>query len=453
MTFDPRLGGKLNSIIMGAGLVALAVLLAWVSIRYPHESDWTRNGRHSLAPASHEVLTRIEGALTVTAYAREQEDLRNAIKRFIARYQRQKPDIYLHFVNPDAVPDEARELGVNTNGELIVHYRGRSENVRPGSEEVFTNALQRLLRGNEIWVAFIEGHGERNPLGKSNHDLGEWGRQISNRGFKIQPLNLARTRAIPDNTSVLVIAGPLVNYLAGEVELILNYLARGGNLLWLAEPNNLYGLEALAAYLEIEFPRGSVIDFAGQMVGIDDPRIALVTEQLYPDHPALAGFRFTTLFPMAAMVSTDEDSKWKARTLLSTATHTWLETGDLSGDVGFDEEVDTRGPLNIAVSLEREVEPAASNKTGSQRIIVAGDGDFLANTYIGNSGNLELGVRLMNWLSNEDSFISIPANYARDTQLEISQLTAGIMGFGFLIALPALLLGTGGFIWWRRKNL
>ncbi len=453
MAFDTRLGSKLNTIIMGVALVVLAGLLAWLSIRYPHTSDWTRNGRHSLSDASVEVLARVDGELTITAYAREQEDLRSAIKRFIARYQRHKPDIHLHFVNPDAIPDETRELGINTNGELIIHYQGHSENVRPGSEEVFTNALLRLLRGDEKWVAFIEGHGERNPLGNSNHDLGEWGRQISNRGFKIQPLNLARTRAVPDNTAVLVIAGPLVNYLAGEVELILNYLARGGNLLWLAEPNNIYGLDAIAAYLGIEFPRGSVIDFASQLVGIDDPRITLITEQLYTDHPILAGFSFSTLFPMATAITAKEDNKWNVRPLIGTGTHTWLETGELDGDVGFDENTDIRGPLNIAVSLEREVESESPGNSRTQRIIVVGDGDFLANTYIGNSGNLELGIRLLNWLSNDENFISIPANYARDTQLEISQLTAGIMGFGFLIVLPAMLLGIGGMIWWRRKNL
>jgi len=84
---------------------------------------------------------------------------------------------------------------------------------------------------------------------------------------------------------------------------------------------------------------------------------------------------------------------------------------------------------------------------------VTGDGDFLANTYIGNSGNLELGIRLINWLSSDDDFISIPVKFTQDEQLDISQLTAGILGFGFLIVLPLLLLGAGGIIWWRRKNL
>ena len=453
MAIDNRFATRLNSIIMALALVLLAGLLAWLSMRYPAVYDWTRSGRHSLATASVQVLARMQDELTITAYAREQEDLRNAIRRFVARYQRVKANIHLHFVNPDAVPDEARAQGINANGELALHYQGRSENVRPGSEELFTNALQRLLRGNDRWLAFVEGHGERNPLGKSNHDLGEWGHQVSNRGFKIQPINLARTQAIPDNTTVLVIAGPLVDYLPGEVELILNYLARGGNLLWLAEPNNLYGLDALAKYLGIEFPKGAVIDFAGRLVGINDPRIVLETEKLYGDHPALKDFSFTTLFPMATMIKTHDAGNWKVRPLITTGTHTWQETGELRGDVSFDAGKDSRGPLNIAVSLERKLKADQPGGPKQQRIIVVGDGDFLSNTYIGNSGNLDLGMRLINWLSSDDNFISIPAKYAQDTQLDISQLSAGIMGFGFLIVLPLLLLGAGTIIWWRRKHL
>lgn len=438
---------------MALALVALAGLLAWLSIRYPVEYDWTRNGRLSLSEASVQVLSRVKGELNVTAYARLQEGLRGAIRRFVARYQRTKPDIHLHFVNPDAVPDEARAQGINENGELVLHYQGRSENVRPGSEEAFTNALQRLLRSGDRWLAFVDGHGERNPLGKSNHDLGEWGRQISNRGFKIQPLNLSQTQAIPDNTTVLVIAGPVVDYLPGEVGLIINYLARGGNLLWLAEPGNIHGLDALADYLGIEFPRGMVIDSAGRLVGINDPRIVLETASLYGNHPALKGFKFTTLFPMVTMIKTHTSGNWKVRPLISTGAHTWQEKGELKGDVGFDSGTDIRGPLNIAVSLERKLSADQPGGPRQQRVVVVGDGDFLSNTYIGNSGNLELGMRLINWLSNDDNLISIPVKYAQDTQLELSQLSAGILGFGFLIILPVLILGAGGLIWWRRKHL
>lgn len=445
---------QFNSIFMGLLLLVLTGLLAWLSTRYTYEADWTRNAKHTLSEASKQMLAGIEGPLQITAYAREREELRTAIKKFIGRYQRIKSDIELRFINPDVVPDEIRILGINVNGELLIKYQGKTEHVRSGSEQEFTNALQRLLRGSERWLAFIEGHGERSSVGKANHDISEWSSQLSSRGFKFQPVNLAQS-SIPDNTSVLIIAGPLVSLLQGEVEHILNYLAKGGNLLWLGEPGEMHGLEPVAHYLGIEFLQGAVVDFASHLVGINDPTITLLTEKLYASHAALEKFSFATLFPMATAIATDKASGWKVKPLLTTAEHTWQERGELKGEIGFDKDTDIRGPLAIALSLERELEQTDGDELviKQQRIIVTGDGDFLSNTYVGNSGNMELGIRLINWLTHDDNFISIPVHTAEDLQLNLPPMIAGILGIGFLIVLPLVFACTGVFVWWRRKNL
>lgn len=85
--------------------------------------------------------------------------------------------------------------------------------------------------------------------------------------------------------------------------------------------------------------------------------------------------------------------------------------------------------------------------------MVIGDGDFLANTYLGNAGNLDLGLRLFNWLTFDDQFIDIPAKTASDRKLQLTENTVMVMGFGFLVILPLLLIATGIFIWRRRKSL
>ncbi len=435
-------------------IIFLSGLLGWLSTRYPWELDWTHNGRHTLSEASQEVLSRMTGPIEITAYARDEVNLREVIKKIVARYQRVKPDITLRFVNPDAVPDEVRNLGVSINGEMIIRYQEHSEHVQSGNEEDFTNTLQRLARGSQRWLAFIEGHGERHPLGQANHDLSQWVQQLRNRGFKIQPLNLADIQTIPDNTQVLVIASPQVDLLPGETALITNYLERGGNLLWLADLGELHGLNNLAEQLHINFRPGVIIDFAGKLLGIDDPTIVLMTSSMYPPHPAMSEFSYTTLFPTATAVITEENDTWQSKPLLSSGDHTWVETGSLEGEVGYDEGDDQIGPLDFGISLERELElPEGENLARKmQRIVVITDGDFVSNTYVDNSGNLEIGIRLVNWLSGDDDFISIPAKIATDTQLELSPVTAGIIGFGFVLVLPVVLLGTGMTIWWRRKN-
>jgi len=457
ITAKSRLHSRMNSYLMMLLIICLAGLLGWLSTRYSLEMDWTQTGRHTLSDTSKEVLARMPEQIEITAYALEEGNIRDAVKKIVGRYQRVKPDIVLHFINPVAVPDEVRNLGITEPIELVARYQGRIENIkRFYNEEAFSNALQRLARDAEHWLAFVKGHGERNPLGKANHDLGSWVQHLNNRGFRVQPINLANIQSVPENTRTLIIAGPQTNYLPGENALILDYIKRGGNLLWLLDPGDIHGLEPVAETLSMQPQPGTIIDFAGKFTGLDDPTIVLITESMFPPHAATNKFLYTVFFPSATAIQINANENWQFKSLLSTGKHTWLETGELSGEVGFDEATDRRGPLELGISLEREVEIENDDGeiiTKQQRIIILGDGDFLSNTYLENSGNLELGIRIINWLSSDDDFISIPARIARDTNLELSPIASGIIGFGFLIVLPLSLLSLGMTIWWRRRRL
>jgi predicted transporter len=92
------------------------------------------------------------------------------------------------------------------------------------------------------------------------------------------------------------------------------------------------------------------------------------------------------------------------------------------------------------------------DKKTQQRIIIIGDGDFLSYATIGNVGNLDMGLRMVLWLIHEDRFIDIPAKTATDKSLQLIQTAIAVIGFGFLIIIPILLIGTGFFIWRKRKQ-
>lgn len=444
-----RLQSRFHSLVSLVLLIAVFALVAWASTQYSFEQDWTRSGRHTLSEASRQVLSELEKPIRITAYARDDKPLRDALRSFIERYRRAKADISLEFVNPDVVPDETRELGISVNGELIVHYGERSEHVKQITEESLTNAMRRLARNAERWLVFMEGHGERNPLGDGNHDLGVWAQQLRNSGYRIQPVNLNEVQALPDNTSVLVLAGPQVDLFPGEVRELREYLEAGGNLLWLADQGASHGLETLTELLPVTFPEGTVVDFAGQLLGIDDPSMVVTTPSLYGDHTVVDEFEFTTLYPTAGVVAadSDDDGDWTIEPLVNSGDHTWLETGPLEGEVSFDEGVEREGPLPLGVALSRTL-----NDSKEQRIVVMGDGDFLANTYVSNGGNLEFGNRIVNWLSADDDLITIPPKTAPDTVLELPNTASIVIGVGFLIVLPFGLLAAGLIIWWRRRQ-
>ncbi|MCW8918158.1 MAG: GldG family protein [Gammaproteobacteria bacterium] len=426
-------------------------LLAWLSTRYNMEADWTASGRHTLSAASTALLKQLDGPVTLTSFSREDDlsGLRKRTQELVARYRRVKPEITLNFVDPDLEPERVRAAGITLDGELLLEYGGRRENLKAIGEQALTNALQRMLRSGERRVLFLGGHGERKIDGEANHDLGQWGRALTEQGFRFAAINLSVDPAIPADTAVLVLANPQTALLPGELQLVQEYLNNGGNLLWLSDPQEQNNTAALADQLGIHFLPGTLVDPTGQMLGIEHPAFVIVAE--YPAHPVSEALTTLTLFPKAhAIELIEEKVGWRTLPLLNTLPRSWAELGKLEGSIAFDEGVERAGPLTIGMLLSRDL--GEDEKRKQQRVAVLGDGDFLANSYLGNGANQELGNRLLNWLSHDDSHITIAPRTSPDSQLAITPMLSMLIGFGFLLVIPGLLIGSGLLIWWRRRG-
>lgn len=456
---------RLQNVVFVLLFVTLVALLGWISQRYQAEFDWTAAQRNSLSEASLRLLEQMPDPIAFTAFVTPESELRPAIENLVGRYARAREDITLEFANIDAEPERVREMDITMDGELVIAYQGRSEKLQNLNESSITNALQRLARQGERWVVFLQGHGERDPYGEGNHDLGVLGRELSRRGLIVQTLNLALSPQIPHNTTVLVVADPRSTLLAGEVGILVDYLDRGGNLVWLTEPGATDGLEPLAEALGILRLPGVVVDPTGRLLGLGDPELALVAE--YPFHPITRNLATVTLFPRAVALEAPRENGWRAHPILETLTQSWTETGPLEGELRYDDDSDERpGPLTIGLALTRErpggdgggeapgqAPPGEEPGPGEQRVVVIGDGDFLANRYVGNGGNLDLGLNTINWLAHDDSLIAINPKPAPDIRLELSETEMMVLAVGFLLLLPGLLLGAGLLVWLRRRRL
>jgi ABC-type uncharacterized transport system involved in gliding motility auxiliary subunit len=431
-------------------LVTLAILcllggLAWLSTRYPLQVDITRNAGNTLSPASQKLLATLPGPVHVTAYIRKGLPLRLQMAQLVDRYSRHKKDVTLIFVDPDDQPEKTRELNIGKEGLVLVEYQGRTEKLSFIDESSLTNALLQLAKAEDRWVTFLTGHGERSPDGQANFDYGQFGKELSRRKISPQTINLATIPAIPDNSSLLVLSAPSVPFLAGEIDIVKNFLQRGGNLLVLSDPGNSR-LEFLLHDLGLNQLPGTLVDAAANLYKITDPTFIIASE--YAEHPLTRGFQLISLFPAAAGFEVGEETEFLAVSLLSTSPKSWTETGPLTGKISFEPPNGERpGPIPFAFALTRNLNPETE-----QRVVVVGDGDFLANAYIGNVGNLDLGLRMVNWLAHDDRFIEIPAKTASDKTLHLTRISVALMGFGFLIVLPLLLAGTGFFIWRKRKR-
>ncbi|MCL6556895.1 MAG: GldG family protein [Burkholderiales bacterium] len=425
-------------------LLALLGLIAALTRQYHTSWDWTLNARNSLSPGSQALLAKLDGPVHITAYAAPDGDIARNIRAFLAPYQRVKKDLSLRFVDPNTEPQLARAAGIQMEGELVVEYGGRSEHLTTLNESSLTNLLMRLKRGTERLVMYLDGHGERKLDGSANFDLGEFGAQLGRRGFRISPLRLSLAQEVPANAALVVIAGPRVDLLPAEVEKLRAWLQRGGNLLWLIDPEPLHGLQPLTEDLGLVLPPGVVVDPAAS--SLNAPATLALGAQ-YAQHPVLGQFDLITVFPFARpMHAAERQGDWRVTPLIEVAPRGWVETGKLEGELRYDPDRDTRGPVTVALAMERTVNDR------SQRVIVVGSGAFLANQFLGNGGNLDLGINMVNWLAGDENLISIQPRPTRDAETRLDRRLSVAIALGFLILLPVAFFTAGGIIWWRRRR-
>ncbi len=449
----PVINDKIQGIIFKILLITFAALAAWQSQIHFISFDWTKNQRNSLTEDSVRLIKTIDSALTFKLLVSPSFANSAVLNDLLKRYQYIQPLVSIELINPDLSPELLRQHDIRQDGVLLIEYKQKIEKISALSERNISNAIQRLVRQEERWLVFLEGHGERHPYGDANHDISTFSAQLASKGFIIESLNLSKVPNIPTNTQVLVIASPQTALLAGEIEIITQYVEQGGNLLWLAEPNEETGLDTLADLLNIDFLSGVIVDPNSQLLGLDRVDYALINE--YPIHPITEYIASVAIFPQAVALfnaaENNENKTWATRILLQTQDNTWNETGPLKGNIIFGDNSDESiGPLTLGLTLTRTLDMEDSEK--EQRIVVIGDGDFLANQFIGNGANAELGYNIANWLSHDDALIAINAKAAPDTELNLTDNEKLVLAVGFLIVLPLIFLLLGFRIWLTRKN-
>jgi ABC-type transport system involved in multi-copper enzyme maturation permease subunit/ABC-type uncharacterized transport system involved in gliding motility auxiliary subunit len=460
--------------INGVLMAAAVGLLGYLSVAHKIEADWTAGGRNTLTAASQKLLKQMPGKVTFTAFLYPDSDTRRGIQMWVDRYKRFKPDIEFKVIDPAKDPATVKAYKIDQPGQVVIEYQQQKETLSVLSESAVTGALQRLLDTGEHYVVFLEGHGERTPFpansgeeGASQLGYAQFAEALKQKGFKVQGLNLVKTPSIPDNTAVLVVASPIKKLLDGETRIIDDYVKAGGNLLWLNDPGNVPNLEAVGKTLGIAWQDGYAVFPNYAAVGSPSPVIFFATG--YPPNPVTQDLTYVTMFPLARPLTWDRDADraagWDVMPLLQSGDDSWLETGPQTQEkISFDEKAgDKPGPLTLGVTMTRPVKAdagkdlaqppvAAPTASRTQRLAVVGDSDFLADGFIGEQGNKDLGINLLQWLASRDSLLNIDVPKAPDTALYLPGWATWLAVLGYIVVLPLLLLGYGITRWVRRRR-
>jgi ABC-type uncharacterized transport system involved in gliding motility auxiliary subunit len=182
----------------------------------------------------------------------------------------------------------------------------------------------------------------------------------------------------------------------------------------------------------------------------------------YPPHAITAGFDLLTAFPLArSMAATEKPVAGRtSQTIIETSQRSWAET-DLApkGQVAMNpEKGDKQGPISIAVATSAPAQGDAAAKKPDEgekpetRVVAIGDSDFATNAALGIQGNRDLFMNTVNWLAQQENLIAIRPKDPADRRLTITSDQMSILTWMSVVVIPAAVLGTGVFAWWRRRE-
>ncbi len=392
----------------------------------------------SLSETTTSLLSSFTHPINMTLYT-PNEDKHRQIKMLVEQYQAYQPNIVYNWqpstTQSPIMPQHALVLTSQQSKEVIDLDKTAL------NENSLSNALFKLQRKPNQWIVFLSGHDEPSIYGTKMRDLTLFRQGLENQGLKLHELNLSKTPFIPDNTNVLVIASNQEKLSSFEEKLILEYLAKGKNLLWLMDPQSK-PIPQLSELLGITLEPGTIVDLHGAKIGSPHPAITIIDN--FPQLPFSLPSTLTA-FPFAGALHYKPVQNFEMQPFLITHESSWTESDITKTQLSFDSNKNQmQGPLNLGIIL---TEPK-----NLQRIIVIGNSRFINNGAIENYGNLALGLNLISWLNHDEELLNIQQPIVIDNMLYIQFAAALMIQYGFPIICLLLLICSIGIFMYRKKN-
>jgi ABC-type uncharacterized transport system involved in gliding motility auxiliary subunit len=457
---------RFGALTAASVLIVLGILVAlnYLGTRQSKRWDLTATGEFTLSDQTTNVLRKLDAPLKVRVFEKSGEMQR--YKDRLGEYTALSTRIDVAYVDPDREPQVARQNQVQSYGTVVFEYKGRTERVVGNGEQEFTNGIIKVVTGAQKKLYFLQGHGERDPLNNERTGYGAVKTALERENYAVEKLALIQRGAVPEDATVLVVAGPTGDLLAPEKAAIDTYLAAGGKLLLLVDPPAtsttapLPVIEGLARDWGAQFDKDIVVDASGigQLFGSSfDTPVALN----YPPHPITDRFDVLTAFPLARSVTILPGTAGRTpQSFVETGPRSWAET-DLesvgkSGGPKLDAaKGDRQGPLSLGVAVSAPLKgaapPAGGAKAPETRVVVMGDSDFAANFAVGISGNRDFFMNVVGWLSQQENLISIRAKEPGDRRITMTADQSRRVAWFALVILPGLIFALGIYTWWRRR--
>jgi ABC-type uncharacterized transport system involved in gliding motility auxiliary subunit len=450
-----------NVIIGAIAVLGIIAFVEAISVRRSYRFDLTANKRYSLSPQSQQLLASLPQPVKATAFYQDTQAGREAAKDLLDQYAYYGKQFTYEFIDPDRNPGLAKRYGIASYGTIVLESGTKEEKVLSADEENLTNALLKVIREGKKVVYFLEGHGERSINASERDGYAEAKRAIESQNYEVKALSLFTEGKLPDDASILIIAGPRKDLLEPELAEITRFIERGGKVMFLLDPEAAPGLPRYLSNFGIQVVEGVIVDPVSRFFGMEYSTPVITS---YEEHPITRNFEVVSFFPLALAVKTTEKmpERVSAQVLAKTSPNSWLERGQDEragiargeGRLAYHEGVDEKGPVPVAaVATVTTPAEGGDKEPRKARIVVFGDSDFASNNYLNLSGNRDLFLNTVSWLAEEENLIAIRPKEGGQFFTPVTADQERLIFWLSLVALPAAVVGAGvATFLWRRQS-
>lgn len=466
---------------------AIAITANVVAHRNDVRKDFTREQRFSLSDQSKELVAKLDQEVEVLAFFPGGSPEARNFEELMDEYLDHTTLLQVRYIDPysDRVATEQNKV-LSAAGTVILKAGENTQRLETEFDEnAFTNALVRVTSTTSHSVCVVSGHGELDVDDDySPSGLGIARIRLEGQNYTVSKRTLLQAQPSPTECEVLLLAGPRTELLPQERDRLAVYVAAGGNLVVLLDPLTVPETAADLARFGVKVGQDVVIegDPNRQVVG-GDPTYVVLDEASYDISPVTRKMRGVVVLPLARSVDKGpEIPGLNVQVIARASKESWGETNlgdtsvpaeptpgtDLVGEVPMLVTVEVTDPAAVRTKTELTSaptaegappvgQPAASEPSpppaqAGGRVMVLGDSDFAGNLYLMRGTNQDLLFNSIAWMVGEEDQISIRANEAQASQLQVDILSLLLAGGLSLVVVPGITIAGALGTWIYRRG-
>ena len=406
----------------------------------------------------------------------------NADLTLAKQYKDANERIVAEAVDSESRPDLVEKYGIQDTGSsgIIVECGDRSKVLTASdlvtydsttyetisiAEEKLTSAILSVTTDDIPKVYFLEGYSDF-TLDYNMYYLSVY---LENEVTEVDTLNILSTGNVPDDCDTLVITSPSQDFSNEVKTAIIDYINRGGNILWLnaamavsADLPNVN--EVLALYGVNPFDVGAIRETDSSRMVVNSPDLVIpslgyskITEDIYSD-----GIIFR--YPTKININEEglEDLKVVETDLVTTSESSYFRT-DFNNSSAAAAEGEETGSFVVGAELEKTI-TEANEETGTSAVtstlIIFGENYFISDypftqesQYSAiqvSSYNKDLVLNSLAYLSDREEDITARKSTGTVTYTATEQQDTIVRIIIFSV--PAVIILAGLIVWQKRRR-